>query len=244
MIFICFSHVERYIVAQSLSYHLKNFGYNVWYDYDELFIGDNGDYLNFDDGLYKSNYIIIIVSDALFHSPCAVSELKEIYKLYSQNKVTIIPLLYNITSGEIPIQFAWINDLIYAEITALSGTLDAATQISAKYLEDIIRNNHYNFPNTFSCQDNIICGFLEKLLECYKLIDMNNINARATILYILSLLLKDFFQLSNAPLYCFRSIEYLYQNTNLNIPLNFKEISIMENSIIILLNLIANKGCH
>ena len=26
MIFICFSHVERYIVAQSLSYHLKNYG--------------------------------------------------------------------------------------------------------------------------------------------------------------------------------------------------------------------------
>ena len=29
MIFICFSHVERYIVAQSLSYHLKNYGYKI-----------------------------------------------------------------------------------------------------------------------------------------------------------------------------------------------------------------------
>ena len=45
MIFICFSHIERYIVAQSLSYHLKNYGYQIWYDYDELFIGDDGDYL-------------------------------------------------------------------------------------------------------------------------------------------------------------------------------------------------------
>lgn len=47
MIFICFSHVERYIVAQSLSYHLKNYGYKIWYDYDELFIGDDGDYIYF-----------------------------------------------------------------------------------------------------------------------------------------------------------------------------------------------------
>ena len=53
MIFICFSHIERYIVAQSLSYHLKNYGYQVWYDYDKLFIGDDGDYLNFEEGLHK-----------------------------------------------------------------------------------------------------------------------------------------------------------------------------------------------
>ena len=46
IIFICFSHIERYIVAQSLSYHLKNYGYQVWYDYDKLFIGDDGDYIN------------------------------------------------------------------------------------------------------------------------------------------------------------------------------------------------------
>lgn len=38
MIFICLSHVERYIVAQSLSYHLKNYGYKIWYDYDELLL--------------------------------------------------------------------------------------------------------------------------------------------------------------------------------------------------------------
>ena len=66
MIFICFSHIERYIVAQSLSYHLKNYGYQVWYDYDELFIGDDGDYLNFEEGLHKAKYVVIIVSHALF----------------------------------------------------------------------------------------------------------------------------------------------------------------------------------
>lgn len=241
MFFICFSHVERFVVAQSLAYHLKNFGYNVWYDYDELFIGDNGDYLNFDEGLYKADYIIIIVSLSLFQSPCAISELEAIYKLYTQNKITIIPLLYNIISEQIPIEFSWINDLIYAEITPSSGTLDVATQISAKYLEDIIRTNQYTIPNDFSCQNDSICNFVKKSVKCYTQIDINNINARATALYILSIFLNNFFQLSKVPLYCFKSIEYLYQNTNLNIKLNFKEISIMENCIIILLNLIDSK---
>ena len=238
MFFICFSHVERYTVAQSLAYHLRNFGYEVWYDYDELFIGDNGDYLNFDVGLYKANYIIVILSVSLFQSPCAIAELKEIYKIYLQNKSVIIPLLYNMTSQEIPMRFTWISNLIYAEITTSSGTLDVATQISAKYLEDVVRINHYTIPMDFICQDESIYIFLSNLIKCYTGIDKNNINARATLLYILCTFLNNFFELLHAPYYCTKSIEYLYQKTNLNIPINFKELSIMENSIIILLNVI------
>lgn len=93
MIFICFSHIERYIVAQSLSYHLKNYGYQVWYDYDKLFIGDDGDYLNFEEGLHKSKYVVIIVSRALFKSPCAISELEQIYSLFmSKRQILRLPL--------------------------------------------------------------------------------------------------------------------------------------------------------
>ena len=31
--FMCFSSGDRYTVAKSCLYHLKNFGINVWYDY-------------------------------------------------------------------------------------------------------------------------------------------------------------------------------------------------------------------
>lgn len=144
MIFICFSHVERYIVAQSLSYHLKNYGYKIWYDYDELFIGDDGDYLNFERGLYKSRYVVVIISHALFESPCAISELEQIYELLKNKKIVVIPILYNITAKDVPEKFQWINDIIYTEITTEKGTLDVATQISAKYLEDIIRDSGIN----------------------------------------------------------------------------------------------------
>ena len=39
---------------------MKNYGYKIWYDYDELFIGDDGDYLNFERGLYKSRYVVVL----------------------------------------------------------------------------------------------------------------------------------------------------------------------------------------
>lgn len=238
MIFICFSHVERYIVAQSLSYHLKNYGHHVWYDYDELFIGDNGDYLNFEEGLYKARYVIIIVSHALFKSPCAVLELEQIYSLLKKRAINVIPVLYNIYSKDIPKEFQWINDIIYAEITNETGTLDVATQITAKYLEDIIRNTTLDRLNTITIKCSEYNSYLKKVVSCYLKIDNNNINARISILYSLYLFLSIFFDLSNTPNYCTKSIDYIYEKTNLNLPINFKELSIMENCVVILLNFV------
>lgn len=238
MIFVCFSHIERYIVAQSLSYHLKNYGYKVWYDYDELFIGDDGDYLNFEEGLYKSKYVVIIVSHALFKSPCAISELEQIYSLYMNKKIIVIPILYNIIAKDIPENFQWINNLIYTEITNENGTLDVATQISAKYLEDTIRDSSFNRLNNIIIKPGKYSKYLKCLISCYLKIDSNNINARIATLYNLYLFLYNFYDLSNTPSHCSKSIDYIYEKTNLNLSINFKELSIIENCIILLLNLV------
>lgn len=55
-----------------------------------------------------------------------------------KKKIIVIPILYNIIAQDIPENFQWINDIIYTEITNENGTLDVATQIAAKCLEDII----------------------------------------------------------------------------------------------------------
>ena len=52
------------------------------------------------------------------------------------------------------------------------------------------------------------------------------------------LFLYNFFDLSDVPSYCCKSIDYIYEKTNLNLSINFKELSILENSITILLNLV------
>ena len=234
MFFICFSHEERYIIAQSLSYHLKNFGFEVWYDYDKLFIGDIGDKLNFDEGLFISDYVIIILSSNIFQSPCALSELNQIYDLYTKDKITILPILYKLDFKMIPEKFHWIKNFIYAEIVDLSEIIDIATQIASKYLEDIIRKKNLSL----SCNLNIKTSpFIEEIIKCYNCIDKNNINSRATILYILNTYLATNYDF-NYPKFCTQSVRYLYQLTNLNISINFKEISLMENSTILLYNLV------
>lgn len=40
-IFLGFAAKDRYTVAESLLYHLENYGVPVWYDRHDLIIGDN-----------------------------------------------------------------------------------------------------------------------------------------------------------------------------------------------------------
>lgn len=239
MFFICFSHAERYNIAQSLSYHLKNFGFRVWYDYDELFIGDNGDKLNFNEGLNISQYIIIIISNNLFHSPCAIEELKVIYDLYKNKNIVIIPILYNVSGKNIPKKFSWLNELIYVELRKDTGTADIATQIVAKYLEDKIRSGKYHNINDFINQKEILFdNYIMELLICYSKLDIRNINGRISILYALNRYIDFRYSSVNIPYYYIKSVLYLQQFSNLNIKINFKEISIMENALTIKLNIV------
>lgn len=236
MIFICFSHVDRYTVAQSFSYHLRNFGHDVWYDFDRLFLGDNGDILNFDEGLLKSKYVIIIVSCALFESPCAISELKIISQLYKDHKIVVLPILYNISLNEIPIEYKWIESVIYTEITDEQGTIDASTQICAKILQDIIRDNKMYSIQEIALFQRAKDEFINNLIDCYQEMDCNNINARATLLYIINSYLNVLHVVKDKYTFLNKSTNYIYRLTQLNITMNFKELSVLENSATILLN--------
>lgn len=51
---------DRYTVAESLLYHLENYGVPVWYDRHDLIIGDNRQKENFEKGIIESKYAIII----------------------------------------------------------------------------------------------------------------------------------------------------------------------------------------
>lgn len=239
MIFVCFSHVERYIIAQSLSYHLKNLGFKVWYDYDELFLGDDGDVLNFDKGLNISQYIVIIVTKNLFNSPCAVEELNTIHDLYRKKQIVIIPILYNFSGENIPNNFSWLKKLIYVELKQDSGTADIAIQIAAKYLEDIIRNENIISINEYINQKEFVFdNYIRELIICYSKLDKRNINSRITLLYSLNQYLNFKYTTIKIPSYCNKSVAYLQQFSNLNILTNFKEMSIIENAVTIMLNII------
>ena len=75
MVFIGYSSKERYSVVEPILFHLKHFGLDVWYDFHDMFLGDDRYQINFKQGIGKSSYVIFIISPHFFESKCAMDEL-------------------------------------------------------------------------------------------------------------------------------------------------------------------------
>lgn len=236
MVFLCFSSGDRYTIAKSCLYHLKNFGIPVWYDYHELVLGDKKYEKNFDDAIKKCSYFIIIYSNCFFNSPCAINEEELIFSELQQRSISIFPLLYNITFEMLPPkQKDRIENLIYNEINTEDGCLSSVNQIVCKYFLDqlgyslleITPQINYDFIST------IKDPFIKKMLENYVHISSDNFDARIAILYcIYEYIITNFNY--NIPEYIVRTMDYLFDTTKLHIPLNHKEIIIAELALMII----------
>ena len=116
MIFLCFSSGDRYSIVKSCLYHLKNYGYETWYDYHELILGDKKREKNFIKAIQTCDYFIIIYSNNLLNSPCAINEESLIFAETYKREITIFPLLYNLKFDELPYEIQnRIENLIYNE---------------------------------------------------------------------------------------------------------------------------------
>lgn len=241
MIFLCFSSQDRYSIVKSCLYHLKNYGYDTWYDYHELILGDKKREKNFEKAIQTCDYFIIIYSNNLLNSPCAVNEEALIYAEAAKRNVVIFPLLYNIKFSELPSETQdKIENLIYNEITDETGCIGPVNQIVVKILLDEMGYSESDFtPSIDSFLLNKIDDiFLKSILLEYLNISKENFNARISILYCVYKYITTNNVLENIPIHYSQTITYLSHYTKLNIPYNHKELIIAELIIINLINLI------
>lgn len=115
-IFLGFAAKDRYTVAESLLYHLENYGVPVWYDRHDLIIGDNRQKENFEKGIIESKYAIIIFSENTEDCFCLNEEIDVIYNMHKKEEIRVFPILFNITFEDLPQKYKWIKELIYREI--------------------------------------------------------------------------------------------------------------------------------
>lgn len=235
--FMCFSSGDRYTVVKSCLYHLKNYGISVWYDYHELILGDNKREKNFESAIKNESYFIIIYSDNLFNSPCAIEEEKRIFAELNNRNIFIFPILYNIKFSELPLKYQTkLEKLIYNEINDQTGTLASVNQIVTKYLIDKINDSPLDITPTLSTYDYSFIKdlYIIELLKTYNSISKDNFNAQISVLYCLCIYVKRNFHIDKLS-YLYRILEYLFTFTKLNIKYNHKEIIIAELSMILLL---------
>ncbi len=241
MIFLCFSSQDRYSVVKSCLYHLKNYGYDTWYDYHELILGDKKHEKNFVKAIQACDYFIIIYSNNLLNSPCAVHEESLIYAEATKRNITIFPLLYNIKFNELPFETqSKIENLIYNEITDDTGCIETVNQIVVKLLLDEMSYSEFDFTPSIDSHllRKINDNFLKAILLEYLSISKENFNARISILYCVYKYIAMNNILEDIPTHYAQTINYLSHYTKLNIPYNHKELILAELVIINLIKLI------
>ena len=107
-----------------------------------------------------------------------------------------------------------------------------------EYLKDISdslpHKKLYDFTSiNLKCDKN---GYIKELLKQYYSIDHHNLNSRLTILYSVYLFIKS--SITYQQIVSIKPIEWLFSITKLDLKIDFKELRIAENNLIILLNII------
>lgn len=234
MIFIGYANDDRYSIVESIVFHLKNWGFHTWYDFHDMYLGDNRVKVNFEYGIEKSSYVIFVISYNTFKSQCALEELLYTRELQENSKIVLFPILYEITADDLPREYLWLKKIIYNETTKISGTFYVVNQIIEKVLSDykntlVIKNLSLATQNL-----NIIDPYLGTLINTLDSIDLDNYNARMGILYAVYLYVYDAIrQIPELPLFCTKAVERIFSLTRLNISIDHLTYGIYQDIIII-----------
>lgn len=238
MIFIGYANADRYTVVESIVFHLKNWGFHTWYDFHNMYLGDNREKINFEYGIGKSNYIIFIISHNTFSSNCAKEELLYVREKFESGKIVFFPILYEMTADELPREYFWLQKIIYNETSKVSGTFYVVNQIIERMLLDIKNNFKYNNINSLSHKlEQAGESYIAKLLETLDHIDLDNYNARMGILYAIYIFIYNTIKtIPEFPLFGQKVIERIFTLTRLNITIDHLTYGIFQDTIIIDIN--------
>lgn len=244
MIFFCFSSKDRYTVVEPIFFHVKNFGFDVWYDRHDIVLGDNRNYVNFVEGVENNKFAIIILSQNTINSICANEEIDLIKAKYEKGEMTVFPLYYKLKAEELPEQYEWLNTMVYKELDDSTGTLSACNHIFTKVLKSTITHKYKNlstFANYYSTLEERD-EYIEHLLTSYFIIDEKNYNARITILYAIYSYINYTYKTPSTPIYCTKGFERTFSLTKLNIDLDLREILYCEYLLLICLDVVINNS--
>lgn len=239
-IFICFAAEDRYTVAEPIVYHLRNYGFSVWYDRTEMLLGDNRLKKNIIEGVGQAKYVIAVLSNNSAASGCLIEELDMVKKRYRKSNLTVFPIIYEMAPQNLPNNLQWMRELVFKEVTKNSGTRAICNHIACKITEDILSDYKYSSLKAIAtnCE---IPFFLGKLIESYLSVNKENINARVTLLYAIDLALQNIYlddHLANSHTKLVSRIFIrLFDETRLSLEVDYREIWLLENAVCILINI-------
>jgi hypothetical protein len=127
-VFISYASEDRDAVAQPLADALIALGLRVWFDQAELRIGDSLRE-RIDVGLAKSNYGVVILSQAFFAKHYPVRELNGLAQREVAGEKLILPIWHNVTAEQVRAFSPPLADRIAADWSR--GIDDVVTRVFA-----------------------------------------------------------------------------------------------------------------
>lgn len=226
MIFIGYSSKDRYSIVEPILFHLKHLGLNVWYDFYDMFLGDNRYQVNFVQGIESSAYVVFIISPHFFKSKCATEELRFVKDLLKKKAIVLFPVFYDLKPSELPVEFNWLCNIIYNEVYTDSGTKHVAYQIAERIFRDDILKHPYQCLDILAEKHLFSDEYIDRVIKSCSSIDERNFGVRIGILYGLYLYFPYVETKYN------KAIQYIFLLLQLNEKINHLTYSIFEKCIL------------
>ena len=126
-VFVSHASEDKAEVADPLVKELRNIGLKVWYDKTELFIGDSLR-KKIDDGLSKSKYGVVILSESFFEKEWPNKELNALFSRETEGSKVILPIWHNVTQKDVMTFSPMLSDKL--AINTSKGISSAANAIA------------------------------------------------------------------------------------------------------------------
>lgn len=202
-------------------------------------MGDDRIRKNLEEGASQCGYALIVLSEDTGQSPCAMEEISILYQRHKKGTVTLFPILYELQPNNIPDALRWMQKLIYKEVSRNTGTLEICNHIACRITEDILQSCRYrNVSDVILHSGSLLPNAVYELLKNYQKIATENLNSRVTLLYAVFTDIIHSPSLTITPVIAMVSkiFERLFSETLLNLPVDYRELWLLENSICILID--------
>lgn len=238
MIFICFSSKDVQQPLRDVLHCIERFALPVLYDPERLSSEDDYNLKGFKAGIEKAAYAILLLTPNSVSSTCIQEEIHQMYLRYQSKNIVMFPILYGMTAGGLPPQWRFLTKIMYYEANEESEIYEICNHITCHILMDELNKYPYKEIQAFIMQNQNIplMNYPVRILNAYSTVDDRNQKIKVSLLYALYGYVKSSYNINTIPPFYHIGIYKLFDVARLQIPVDEREIIILERLVLLLLN--------
>lgn len=238
MIFISFSAKDVQEPLREVLHCVERFELPVLYDSERLSADDDYNLRGFKEGIGKAAYAILLLTPNSVSSACIQEEIHQIYARYQNKNIVLFPILYGMKADGLPPKWRFLTKMMYYEANEESEIYGICNHITCHILMDELSKYPFREIQAFILHNQSIplMNYPVKMLNAYSTVDDRNQKIKVSLLYALYAFIKSAYNINAIPQFYHIGIHKLFDVARLQIPVDEREIIILERLVLLLLN--------